>query len=228
MTLLPKIGFLFLLLSPNASAANRGIVEGVCASNSTILISTSTGRVAIGKCTTPGTALDVAGTIRQTGVTSCANGVTTDSNGGFTGCVSNATANFNISSNLDGTQLNNSVMGVCASTITVTFSGSPNFQVIETNGAITDTGVAGNFNIGFLMDGAFVSPLTKTKGFVGGEWPGANSTENASGKFVFQPSAGSHSYCLTASATGFNFKFGGGTANNSTDTSFYFMVYEIH
>ena len=60
--------------------------KNVSTAGTDLVTVTTAGYVGIGT-TAPGSALDVTGTIRQSTVKSCTLGVTTDSNGGFTGCV---------------------------------------------------------------------------------------------------------------------------------------------
>lgn len=189
---------------PNRTSDGLALLSG-----GNVLIAPVSGNVGVGTAS-PGQKLDVAGTIRQSAVTSCANGLTTNSSGDINGCstvtVTASTAGF-----WSGGDLATGVtaFGLCpGSTYTVTLGNYP-IEIVLTATAIPAGG--GQLTATVLMDG---SPLDS----FGSSFPmlangGSGGTKNILST-IYQTksaiSAGSHSFCVTVTSDGGGSLFGCG------------------
>ena len=136
-----------------------------------------------------------------------------------------------ISTDIAGTVLNGfQNFGLCVTTLTITFSGSPAYLAVETMGSISSGGGAGvSMGLSFLDNGVFPSGLGSGgtgKGILGVTTAAAGNSINAASRFVYQPSSGSHNICLTQRSSSNDVTYGGnsGAQGNST---FKFMVSEM-
>lgn len=166
--------FLSSLAVP-AAAQRKTVMEGLAASNNTILVSTPTAKVTVG---TGGL---------------CFQDATCQTTAASTPAVAQSSKTFN----LTGTTSATTNFDICYATGTITASGTRPVQVYYA-GSITQAGAAGRYCvISFMQDGAHISPYTRTVGMGAAVTSSAGGFGNGSTSRVFPaPSAGSHSWCI--------------------------------
>lgn len=159
-----------------AAAQRKTVMEGLAASNNTILVSTPTAKVTVG---TGGL---------------CFQDATCQTTAASTPAVAQSSKTFN----LTGTTSATTNFDICYATGTITASGTRPVQVYYA-GSITQAGAAGRYClISFMQDGAHISPYDRTTGMGAAVTSSAGGFGNGSTSRVFPaPSAGEHSWCIS-------------------------------